>query len=110
MKSKNGVTLVELIVWISITMLLMISIGIFVSSWLSNIFIQDKSLWNMFSINDFSNEIRKTTENLEKKVSIISSEKVIFKRKRNLDEWWFAFIWTFEKNDFCENWEKTKHI
>jgi hypothetical protein len=40
----------------------------------------------MFSINDFSNEIRKTTENLEKKVSIISSEKVIFKRKRNLDE------------------------
>ena len=110
MKSKNGVTLVELIVWISITMLLMISIGIFVSSWLSNIFIQDKSLWNMFSINDFSNEIRKTTENLEKEVSIISSEKVIFKRKRNLDEWWFAFIWTFEKNDFCENWEKTKHI
>ena len=41
--SRIAFTLIELVVWITISMLLMVSVGIFVSSWMSNITLQKKS-------------------------------------------------------------------
>lgn len=107
-KTKKAVTLVELIVWVSLSMLLMVSIWIFTSSGLSNLFLQEKSIWNIFSINKFIEETKNTLDNIDSESQILTNW-IIFKRKTEYDEGWFAYIWTTEK-DFCENWQKTKHI
>lgn len=109
MKNKKAITLVELIVWISISMILMISIGIFASSWLSNIFLQEKNMWNLLDINDFSKKIKNNLDNIEKNEKILT-DWIIFKRKTEYNLWWFSYIWTEEIDNFyCEN-QKTKHI
>ena len=67
---KKAVTLVELLVWITISMILMASVGVFLSSWLKNIFMQEKSIENLFSINDFFDKLNTTIKNLKNKNEI----------------------------------------
>ena len=109
MKNKKAITLIELIVWVSISMLLMLSIWIFTSSGISNLFLQEKNIWNNISINNFFTEAKKNLDNIEKSSEIIQNW-VIFKRKTEFNDGWFSFIWTKQKTDFCENWAETKHI
>ena len=66
MKNKKAITLIELIVWVSISMLLMLSIWIFTSSGISNLFLQEKNIWNNISINNFFTEAKKNLDNIEK--------------------------------------------
>lgn len=110
MKNKKALSLVELIVWVTISMLIMVSIWVFLSSWLKNIFIQEKSIWNILEINDFYDYLQKTVWNFDKNLEIFEWESTIFQRKTEYDEWWFSFIWQIEKDDFCKNWIKTNHI
>lgn len=106
---KNALTLVELLISITISMLIMVSIWVFTSSWLSNLFLQEKSIWNIFYINDFIKETKNAFDFMDSKSKILTNG-IIFKRKTEYEKWWFSYIWTLEKNDFCKNWEKTKHI
>ncbi|PZM85770.1 hypothetical protein DLH72_01340 [Candidatus Gracilibacteria bacterium] len=109
MKNKKAITLVELIVGISISMILMISIGIFASSGLSNIFLQEKNIGNLLDINDFSKKIKNNLDNIEKNEKILT-DGIIFKRKTEYNLGGFSYIGTEEINNFyCEN-QKTKHI
>ncbi len=67
MATKNKIkafSLVELIVWITISMLLMVSIWVFVNSGMKNIFLQQKSLEFASNINDFSNTLYETFSNI----------------------------------------------
>jgi len=101
----NAFSLVELIVWITISMLLMVSIGVFVSSWIKNIFLQQKSLEFASNINDFSNTLYETFSNIQNSWSInTTSSWIIFKRNMDFSKWWFTYIWTTElDNYFCED-------
>lgn len=105
---KKALTLVELLVWITISILLMVSVWIILSSGIKNIFLQEKSISNSLEINDFYNEILEAMSNfsgnLEEKWNWI-----IFKRETEFDKWGFSFIWT--KNfDYCKNWETNKKL
>ncbi|ATU05427.1 hypothetical protein BKN14_03160 [Candidatus Gracilibacteria bacterium HOT-871] len=109
MKNKKAITLIELIVGVSISMLLMLSIGIFTSSGISNLFLQEKNIGNNISINNFFTEAKKNLDNIEKSSEIIQNG-VIFKRKTEFNDGGFSFIGTKQKTDFCENGAETKHI
>lgn len=86
-------TLVELIVWVTISAILMISIWIFASSWMNNIFTQQKVLDNLDYINSFWNKLNLNfiiSDN--SKFNILTSTWVLFKRNQNFDRWGFSII------------------
>ncbi len=112
---KKAFSLVELIVWITISMLLMVSIWVFVSSWMENIFLQQSSIKNASDLNNFAHNIYSTFSYLENTWSInITNSWIIFKRKTEFDKWWFTYIWVSPEDEFyCFSWAEntnTNHI
>jgi len=108
MATKNKIkafSLVELIVWITISMLLMVSIWVFVNSWMKNIFLQQKSLEFASNINDFSNTLYETFSNIHNSWSIhLTSSWIIFKSKMDFSKWWFTYVWSsIINNYFCDD-------
>jgi hypothetical protein len=93
--NKKAFTLIELIVWITISMILMVSVGIFVSSGMNNILLWQKVLENTGNFTDFANNLH-TSFNLIQSWSIIeeTASWIIFKRWQNFWEWGFSYIWT----------------
>ena len=96
---KKAVTLVELLVWITISMILMASVGVFLSSWLKNIFVQEKSIENLFSINDFFDKLNTSIKNIKNKNEIeiknnSDFDSIIFRKKQDYNNDWFTYIWT----------------
>lgn len=111
---KKAVTLVELLVWITISMILMASVGVFLSSWLKNIFVQEKSIENLFSINDFFDKLNTSIKNIKNKneIEIKKSsdfDSIIFRKKQDYNNDWFTYIWT-TKYDFCKTGQKNENI
>ena len=105
MKNGNGFTLVEMVVWVTISLLLMLSVSIFVSSGMENIFIQQKVLKNNNNFNNFTNQINLNLNYLDNDKSIImTSSGVIFKRSKYFSEWWFSYIWEEDLSwAYCKN-------
>lgn len=111
---KKAVTLVELLVWITISMILMASVGVFLSSWLKNIFVQEKSIENLFSINDFFDKLNTSIKNIKNKneieiKKIPDFDSIIFRKKQDYNSDWFTYIWT-TKYDFCKTGQKNENI
>ncbi len=89
-------SLIELIVWITISMLLMVGVGIFISSGMKNIFAWQKVLENTDEFTDFSNNLNISINTIQSWsiAPVITSSWIIFKRWNNLADWWFSYIWT----------------
>ena len=94
-KFFTGFTLVEMIVWITISLILMLSVSMFVSSAIKNILIQQNVLENNDDFNDFINKIQ-INLNLINSWSFLpekTSSWIIFKRSKYFSDWWFSYIW-----------------
>ncbi|MDD3144900.1 MAG: prepilin-type N-terminal cleavage/methylation domain-containing protein [Candidatus Gracilibacteria bacterium] len=115
-KIKRAFSLIELIVGITISMILMVSIGVFVSSGMQNIFLQQKSLTNASDLNDFASDIYETLGSIENSGSLsFTSSGVIFKRQNIFDKGGFTYIGSETLNGYyCDDVNsedtKTKHI
>jgi hypothetical protein len=120
--NKKAFTLIELVVWITISMILMVSVGIFVNNWMANIITQQKVIENTTNLTEFTSNIH-TAINLMSSWTFQPQETsswIIFKRGKNLWEWWFSYVWemnSIEDADwnwiYCLSWSedtKTKHI
>ena len=98
-------SLIELIVWITISMMLMVSVGLFISNWMQNILIQQKVLENTDNFTSFAANLH-TNFNLIESWSIIekTSSWILFKRWQNFWEGGFTYIWTqVQANIYCES-------
>ena len=94
--NKKAFTLIELIVWITISMVLMVSVGVFVSSWMQNIFSQQEVLENTDDFTYFSNKLQ-TSFNLIQSWSFApesTASWIIFKRWQSYWNGGFSYIWT----------------
>ena len=101
-------TLVELIVWITISMLLMMSVGIFVSTWMKNITLQSKVIDENKKISSDFLYISKILWNSEKYITTTATW-ILLKQNKHFDKWWYSYIWVkeFDKT-YCWEWENTK--
>lgn len=103
---KKAFTLIELIVWITISMLLMVSVWIFINNWMKNIFDWQKVLENTDNFLIFSESL-KNSINLIETWSINptnTSSWILYKRWLYFWEWWFSYIWTKNLNQkYCNN-------
>ena len=121
MKHK-AFTLIELVVWITVSMLLMVSVWIFVNNWMANILTQQKVIENTTNLTDFTSQIHSSI-NLIESWSIFPTKTlswVLFKRNKEYWNWWFTYIWTtISTTDSNWNWiycesgselTNTKHI
>ena len=102
---NKAFSLVELIVWITISMILMVSVGIFVNSWMQNIFIQQAAINNASNLNDFAKDVYNTFWNLENTWSIhLTNSWIVIKSAREFDKWWFSYVWITQIDEyFCWN-------
>jgi len=93
--NNKGFTLVEILVWISIWIILMISVWVLVSGWIKNIISQEKIIQNTgnFSTTEIklNNIFSRIDTSFEPKTT---SSWVILKINNNFDEWWFVYIWS----------------
>jgi len=122
MKKNKAFTLIELVVWITVSMLLMVSVWIFVNNWMANILTQQKVIENTTNLTDFTSQIHSSI-NLIESWSIFPTKTlswVLFKRNKEYWNWWFTYIWTtISTTDSNWNWiycesgselTNTKHI
>ena len=110
--NKNAFTLVELLVGITISILLMTSIGVFVSTWMSNIVLQQKIVNNNQKFNTHISDIQEMFKSSQWLVGIYSSG-VLLKTSQNFDRWGYSYIWTQEITDhYCQepDTQNTQHV
>ena len=96
MKKTSAFTLVELVVVITISLLLMTSVGIFVSSGMQNILNQQKVLKNT---GDFSSFIRNLYSHFEPASTPgfnpqVTTDGIIIRRWLYFWDGWFSYVWT----------------
>lgn len=102
---KKAFSLIELIVGITISMLLMASVGVFVNSWMQNIFAQQKAINNASDLNNFAQELYSTFWKISDTWSIQkTSSWVLFKISKSFDKWGFAYVWAENRpNYYCDS-------
>ena len=82
---KNAFSLVELVVGITISMILMVWVGIFVGGWISNLTLQEKVLNNISDFNSFSKQLYSWFSRVDTSVpAILTNSWVILKQKKRL--------------------------
>lgn len=106
MYSKNAFTLVELIVWITISMLLMTSVWMLVSSGMQNILkqqnIMDKNSLLIQTVSDFYNWF----ENIVNSWGYVyhSQSWAIFQVESYMNTWWFGYLWISDQSNlYCSD-------
>ncbi|MDP2090062.1 MAG: prepilin-type N-terminal cleavage/methylation domain-containing protein [Candidatus Gracilibacteria bacterium] len=105
-KILKGFSLIELIVGITISMLLMVGVGIFISGGMKNIFAGQKVLENTDEFTDFSNNLNISINNIQSGsiAPISTGSGIIFKRGNNLADGGFSYIGTELLNEvFCSS-------
>lgn len=103
---------IELMVWISISMLLMFSVSIFVQNWIKNLASQKSHLENDIKIKDFTKNIFETLSKIDNNFQVTNlASWVIIKIDKNFDKWWFSYIWEIKTdNYYCETWSENHVI
>ncbi len=111
---KSAFTLVEMIVGITISILLMTSIWVFVSSWMSNITLQKKVLDDNKQTSSDMLYLQKKIQNSKQIISNIwTNTWILLRQNKDFDEGWFSYIWVTEFDKaYCGSWEitKTNHV
>ena len=110
--NKKAFTLIELIVGIIISMLLMLSIWVFVSTWMSNIILQKKIIDDNKKLSSDFLYLQKIFNNSNKYIFKTSSW-ILIKKNKYFDTWWYSYIWIKEfDKQYCLTWEitKTNHL
>lgn len=91
---KQAFTLVELIVGITISMILMVWVGIFVGGGISNLTQQEKIIDNSSKFKDFENNLTSLFSRIDTSSWFIqTSSWFIAKQYKEFDKWWFAYVW-----------------
>ncbi len=117
MKKYKAFSLVELIVWITISMILMAWVWVFVSWWINNIVLQDKVIKNTADFRDFSKEMLWLFSRIDTRLEpkIITSTSALLKVDKSFDSIWVSFIWEENRDWYYCSWAWvdstiTKHI
>lgn len=94
--TNKAFSLIELIIWITISMLLMTSIWVFVSSGMKNIFNWQRVLENTNSFSIFSDKLINNLNLIQSwSLNFINTWSwMLLKRSLYFREWWFTYIWT----------------
>ncbi len=101
-KNQKGFTLIEMIVWVSLTMVLMVSVWIFVSSGMANITIQKKVLDESSSISNLWDTFNTIFgENFE--IINNTSTSVLVASNYTLGNPKYYSLWLVTATGYCQN-------
>lgn len=104
MYSKNAFTLIELVVWVTISMLLMTSVWILVSSGMQNILKQQNILSQNSELTETITDFYNGFNNISTKDWYVFSSHswVIFKIDQNIKKGWFWYLWISQQTwNYC---------
>ncbi len=92
---ESAFTLIELIIGITISMLLMVSVWVFVSGGMQNIFLQQKVFENAGDFVSFNTSFLSSLDSLDSNTSpTIISDALLFKSQPYFANGGFSYIWT----------------
>jgi hypothetical protein len=104
-------TLVEVMIWIMISVVLMAWVSVFVVNGLSNITLQRDLIKNYSYVSDFSSEINGIfSSNYLNYIDISSSSWFLLRKANTFWKWNFAYVWLETSTWDCVDWSKTKHL
>lgn len=96
MQNRKAFTLIELIVWVTISIILMVSVSMFVSTWIQNILTQEKVLNDNPEFIDGMFELQNTLKRMDTSFTwSFSSTGAVFKVEKEFNKWGFAFVWEY---------------
>ena len=100
----NAFTLVEMIVWITVSMILMVSVGIFISGWIKSITIQEKLIESSSDFRGFSVSMNNMFSRINiKSWAILTNSGVILRQYKEFNEGWFSYVWfDIIPESYCE--------
>lgn len=114
MKNNSAFTLVELIVWVTISMLLMVSVWLILSSWIQNILKQEKIISSNENFSAGFQNMYKNFDWVENNYIFSSQSWALFQSKNYFQKIGFAYFWIIEQNNsYCpgdSQTPKTKHL
>ena len=103
--NKKAFSLVELIVWITISIILMVSVWVLISGWIANITRQEKVIKESSNYREFLKNAFSVFSSVSKKFDpIITSSWVLLKTNQIYDNIWFSFIWVEKKDSYYCSW------
>jgi len=115
--NKKAFSLVELIVWIVISMILMTWVWILVSWWITNIVMQDKIIQNTGDFREFSKDSLWLFSRINTRLEPvwITSTSALVRVYKDYDKLWVSYIGEVTKDWFYCTWTDvdstiTKHI
>ena len=115
--NKKAFSLVELIVWIVISMILMTWVWILVSWWITNIVMQDKIIQNTGDFREFSKDSLWLFSRIDTRLEPvwITSTQALVKVNKDFNKLWVSYIGEVTKDWFYCSWTDvdstiTKHI
>lgn len=112
MKYKNyWFTLIEVMIWIFISIILMAWVSVFVVNWLNNINLQRDLIKNYWLVSDFSSELNGIfSSNYLKYIDISSNSWFLVQKANTFWKWNFSYIWIETSTWDCSDWTETKHL
>ena len=114
MKNNSAFTLVELIVWVTISMLLMVSVWIILSSWIQNILKQEKIISTSENFSAWFQNMYNNFDWVENNYIFYSQSWALFQSKNYFQKIWFWYLWLIEQSDsYCpldSQINKTQHL
>lgn len=114
MHNTKWFTLVELIIWVSLTILLMTSVMYFVASWMKNISVQKTFLDNTSQETAFFEGLTALFSNAQKQHFSEYASGALFKIQPYFKEWGFAYLWEkYTTGTYCQSGSltsQTKHM
>lgn len=109
--SHFGFTLVEIIVGITISMILMVGVGVFVSGGMQNIFLQQKVFENASDFTQFNANFQSSLSNIDASFSwVVTSSGAVFKTNKYFWNGGFSYIWTASQESFYCSGTTTNHL
>ena len=115
--NNKAFSLVELIVWIVISMILMTWVWILVSWWINNIVSQDKIIQNTWDFREFSKDSLGLFSRIDTSLEpvALTSTTALLKVNKDYDNLWVSYIWEVNRDWFYCSWSDvdstiTNHI
>lgn len=115
--SFQGFTLIELMVGVTISMILMVSVGVFVSGGMQNIFLQQRVFKNSGDFVTFNTKLHSSFVALDTNLTPhVTSHSMVFKADPVFWDWGFTYIGTgSQDNYYCSGSEdaggdSTQHL
>lgn len=112
MNNTKAFTFVELLIGITLSMLLMLSVWVFVTTGMKHVLFQEKIIKDSYGLSSSIESLHSLLFHSERIITV--PDGMLLKTRASYDIWWYSYIWEVTKTNYhCEIWSEvndTNHL